>query len=195
MKKFLFLAVISFCLYACGSDKAPSDPQAVTPPTEPTAATSPTPPTTPDPNIQQKVDELKPKPPNMPDGPVELKGVNLTTPLIQYMVRKGKRVYEEKCVGCHSLDGRALEASTFQGITKNRKPEWIMNLTTGVQMSLADSKREQNKLEKCYTRQPGQRLNIEQSRDLLEYLRSNDGEEWCFDVQMSRCADACLPKW
>ena len=177
MKKLLFLVIFGFCLNACGSDQAQENPSAVTPPTEPTAQTPPTAPATPAPNLQEKVEDLKPKPPNVPTEPVELKGVNLTTPLIGYMVRKGKKVFEEKCVGCHSLDGRVLQATTFQGVTKRRRPEWIMNMTTGVQINLADNKKEQTRLEKCYTRQPGQRLDIPQSRDLLEYLRSNDGEE------------------
>lgn len=178
MKNSLYLLLVFFILTACKKDQSSEQTaQAATTP-EPTATAAPPPTTTsPDPNLKEKMDELKPKPPNMPDEPVELKGVNLTTPLIQYMVRKGKKVHEEKCVGCHSLDGRRLEASTFQGITKRRAPEWFMNLTTGVQMTLADTKKEQNQLEKCYTRQPGQRLNIEQSRDILEYLRANDGEK------------------
>ena len=178
MKNSLYFLL--FCLLFAACKKDQSGGQAVQSPTKTESTTAAAPPpaaTSPDPNIKKKVEELKPKRPNMPDEPVELKGVNLTTPLIQYMVRKGKRVYEEQCVGCHSLDGRRLEASTFQGITKKRAPEWIMNLTTGVQMQLASNKKEQTQLEKCYTRQPDQRLNIEQSRDILEYLRSNDGEE------------------
>ena len=181
MKNSLYFLTLCLLLAACKKDQSDQVAQSPTTPESTTAAAPPPPTTSPAPtsprpiNNEKKV--LKPKPPNMPDEPVELKGVNLTTPLIQYMVRKGKKVYEEKCVGCHSLDGRRLEASTFQGITEKRAPEWIMNLTTGVQMKLADSKREQSQLEKCYTRQPGQRLNIEQSRDVLEYLRSNDGVE------------------
>lgn len=174
MKNLLYFLAFGLLFSACGND-AETATSSETPnqalQTPPAAATAP------DPNLQEKVEDLKPKPPNMPTEPVELKGVNLTTPLIGYMVRKGKKVYEEKCVGCHSLDGRKLEASTFQGITKRRKPEWIMNLTTGVQMQLAESRKEQRQLEKCYTRQPGQRLDIQQSRDILEYLRANDGEQ------------------
>ena len=172
MRIATFFTICCLFLLSCGSDtqKETETPQAVEQPAAPTVQST-------DPNLQEKVENLKPKPPNMPDEPVELKGVNLTTPLLGYMVRKGEKVYNEKCASCHSLDGSNSTAVTFASITKNRRPEWIMNLTTGVDMKFADARREQNRLNKCYTRQPGQRLNIEQSRDILEFLRHNDGEE------------------
>ena len=169
MRITFFLLLFCFLLGSCANDKNAA-PQAVEAPPTPAVQT-------PDPGLPEKIENLKPKPPNMPEVPVELKGVNLTKPLLQYMVRKGEKVYNEKCVSCHSLDGSASSAKTFAGITQSRRPEWIMNLTTGVDMQLGANRREQNTLNKCYTRQPGQRLDIQQSRDILEYLRSNDGEE------------------
>ena len=172
MRIIFLLSLFCLILFSCGNDsKTSSDtPQSIEQPTAPTVQSV-------DPNLEEKVENLKPKPPNVPDQPVELKGVNLTSPLLQSLVRKGEKVYNNKCISCHTLDGTASNAASFAGITKNRRPEWIMNLTTGVDMKLAESRKEQNKLNTCYTRQAGQRLDVVESRDLLEFLRNNDGEK------------------
>ena len=94
------------------------------------------------------------------------------------MIRKGQKVYDAQCVSCHSLDGATGQASSFAGITKRRAPEWIMNMVTGVDLKIiVPDRRERGRLQGCFTRQEGQRLDIVQARDLLEMLRKNDGEE------------------
>ena len=51
-----------------------------------------------------------------------------------------------------------------------------MNLTTGYDINFIGDKRLQRKVAKCFTRQAGQALSIEESRDMVEFFRMNDGQ-------------------
>ncbi|GAB3281587.1 hypothetical protein GCM10027347_57350 [Larkinella harenae] len=107
----------------------------------------------------------------------EIKEVKLTTPLDQSRVKEGTEIYDVKCAGCHKLDETKLVGPGWKDVTKRRKPEWIMNMITNVDMMLEKDPEAQKMLEQCLVRMPNQNLTEAQARSVLEYMRSNDGEK------------------
>ncbi|MDZ4714381.1 MAG: cytochrome c [Cytophagales bacterium] len=106
-----------------------------------------------------------------------VKNVTLKTPLEQERVSRGLSVYEMKCSACHKLDDQRVVGPGWKNVTKNRKPEWIMNMVTNVEVMLERDEEAQKLLELCLTRMPNQNVSIGDARDILEFMRKNDGEK------------------
>jgi hypothetical protein len=103
--------------------------------------------------------------------------IQLTSPLNQQWVSAGKTTYELKCQSCHRLNGEKLVGPGWKDITKRRTPLWIMNMITNVDMMLDTDAEAQKLLEQCMVRMPNLHLSTEQAREVLEYMRQNDGEK------------------
>ncbi len=101
--------------------------------------------------------------------------VTLTTPLNQEWVQTGKSTYDLKCQSCHKLTDERLVGPGWSGVTKRREPHWIMNMITNVDMMLETDPEAQKLLEQCLVRMPNQNLSKDQAREVLEFMRSNDG--------------------
>ena len=106
-----------------------------------------------------------------------IESVEITTPLKQEWVTQGKGIYEMKCLACHKLNGDKLVGPGWKDVTKRRKPEWIMNMVTNVDMMLETDEEAQKLLEQCLVRMPNQNLTKDEARTVLEFMRSNDGEQ------------------
>ena len=107
-------------------------------------------------------------------GVGEIKNVTLNNPLNQDMVIKGKAIYEMKCAACHKLKGSRVVGPSWAGLTSKRKPAWIMNMITNVEVMLEKDPTARKLLEECLTRMPNQNVSIGDARDLLEYMYQND---------------------
>ena len=107
----------------------------------------------------------------------QVKNVTLHTPLEQERIGRGKAIYEMKCSACHKLDDQRVVGPGWKNITKNRKPEWIMNMVTNVDVMLDQDPEAQKLLELCLMRMPNQNVSIGDARDILEFMRQNDGEK------------------
>ncbi|HEX8060181.1 MAG TPA: c-type cytochrome [Cyclobacteriaceae bacterium] len=103
--------------------------------------------------------------------------VTLKTPLEQTRVERGIAIYEMKCSACHKLTDQRIVGPGWQGITKRRKPEWIMNMVTNTDIMLDKDPEAQKLLELCLVRMPNQNISVGDARDILEYMRKNDGEK------------------
>lgn len=103
--------------------------------------------------------------------------IQLSNPLNAEWVTAGKNIYELKCQSCHRLTDEKLVGPGWKDITKRRQPVWIMNMITNVDMMLAKDAEAQKLLEQCLVRMPNQNISREDSRMILEYMRSNDGEK------------------
>lgn len=101
--------------------------------------------------------------------------VTLTTPLNQAWVTAGKSTYDVKCQSCHKLSDERVVGPGWAGITKRREPHWIMNMITNVDMMLETDPEAQKLLEQCLVRMPNQNITKDQAREVLEFMRSNDG--------------------
>lgn len=106
-----------------------------------------------------------------------IKNVPLQSPIEQDRVGRGKAIYEMKCQACHRLDAQRVVGPGWQEVSKRRKPEWIMNMILNVEVMLDKDPEAQKLLELCLTRMPNQNVSIGDARDLLEYMRANDGEK------------------
>lgn len=107
----------------------------------------------------------------------EVKEVALSTPLDPAMVKQGSDIYDLKCMSCHKLTDEKLVGPGWKDVTKKRKPTWIINMITNVDMMLAEDAEAQKLLEQCLVRMPNQNITAEEARSLLEFMRKNDGEK------------------
>lgn len=110
-------------------------------------------------------------------GKGKFTNVELTTPLDQSKVTAGKAIYDLKCGSCHRLNGEKLVGPGWKGVTSRRKPEWIMNFATNVDEMLNTDPAAMALLEQCLVRMPNQNLTDDDARNILEFMRSNDGEK------------------
>lgn len=156
MKKAILVLTIAGFLLSCGGK-------------DPNSASS---------QAKAKLDEQQQdtSPPNDGKGIGEITQVTLNDPLNQGMIEKGKAIYEMKCAACHKLSGARVVGPSWEGITKKRKPEWIMNMITNVDVMLEKDPEAQKLLEECLTRMPNQNVSIGDARDILEFMLSLDAE-------------------
>lgn len=97
---------------------------------------------------------------------VELEAIN------PKMVNDGKGLYNSKCVACHDLDQKKI-GPTLRNITKERSPEYIMNVIYNTtQMQKNDPTFKALVIKFKNLPMPDPNLTEAQSRSLLEYLRS-----------------------
>ena len=101
--------------------------------------------------------------------------VVLTTPLNQQWVIAGKGFYDLKCQACHKLTDERLVGPGWKGVTQRREPHWILNMITNVEMMLEKDPEAQKLLEQCLVRMPNQNITKDDARQVLEFMRSNDG--------------------
>ena len=92
------------------------------------------------------------------------------------MVEKGKAIYDMKCSACHKTSGQRVVGPGFAKVTERRKPEWIMNMVTNVDVMLSEDPEARKLLKECLVRMPNQNLSIGDARDVLEWLYANDGQ-------------------
>ena len=108
-------------------------------------------------------------------GVGEVTNVTLNDPLLPEMVASGQAIYELKCAACHKLTDQRVVGPGWAGLTEKRKPEWIMNMITNVDVMLDEDPVAQELLKECLTRMPNQNLTIDDARDVLEFIYANDG--------------------
>lgn len=108
---------------------------------------------------------------------VKPEDVQLTSPLNAEWVASGKSIYELKCQSCHKLTDEKLVGPGWAGVTKKREPHWILNMITNIDMMLETDPEAQKLLEQCLVRMPNQNLSLDEARQVLEFMRSNDGEK------------------
>jgi len=106
-----------------------------------------------------------------------VKNVTLNTPLDEERVKRGLAIYEMKCSACHKLTDQRIVGPGWHGVTKKRQPEWIMNMITNVDIMLEKDEEAQKLLELCLMRMPNQNMSIGDARDVLEFMRQNDGDK------------------
>ena len=154
MKKIILITGLAFILFACGN-KSGETSNSDTPPPKSMISAPP-------------ADDGK--------GIGEIKNVTLNDPLNQDMVANGKAIYDLKCAACHKLSATRIVGPGFKGVTDRRKPEWIMNMITNVEIMLDEDPEAQKLLEECLTRMPNQNVTLEDARDILEFFYDNDSK-------------------
>lgn len=116
-------------------------------------------------------------PPNDGKGIGEITNVTLNNPLKPSMVESGKAIYEMKCAACHKLSAQRVVGPGWAGLTTKRKPEWIMNMTTNIEVMLEQDPVARELLKECLVRMPNQNLSVGDARDVLEFMYENDAQK------------------
>lgn len=91
------------------------------------------------------------------------------------MAEEGSKTYDVKCSSCHKLTNEKLVGPGWAGVTTRREPGWIMNFITNTDVMLDKDPQAQAMLELCLVRMPNQSLSDDEARNLLEFMRKNDG--------------------
>lgn len=112
-----------------------------------------------------------------PKGIGEIKHVDLGSAIDPALADQGQAIVDMKCTACHQLNDKRLVGPGFQGVTNRRRPEWIMNMITNVDVMLDQDPEAQKLLEECLTRMPNQNISLDDARGILEYMRKNDEEK------------------
>lgn len=101
--------------------------------------------------------------------------IDLGTGLDVAKATEGNKVYDIKCSSCHKLTDEKLVGPGWKGVTTRRQPVWIMNFITNTDVMLNKDPEAQAQLELCLVRMPNQSLSDDEARNLLEFMRKNDG--------------------
>jgi hypothetical protein len=115
--------------------------------------------------------------PKRGEGKWTAENTNATGPLNQEWAASGESIANTKCTSCHKLTEEKLVGPGWAGVTKRRKPEWIMNFITNPDPMIEKDPEAQAMLEICLVRMPNQNLSDAEARNLLEFMRKNDGEK------------------
>lgn len=91
------------------------------------------------------------------------------------MAAKGKTTAETKCFSCHKTSAEKLVGPGWKGVTERKTPHWIMNFITNPDPMIDKDPEVQAQLEICLVRMPNQNLTEEEARNILEFMRKNDG--------------------
>lgn len=155
MKKLFVIGTISCLIYAC-SGGAGSNNNATT------ATTN------------DAISDAKPDyDPHRGEG--KFHNVDLSPTLNKTMADAGKKIFDVKCSACHKLTTEKLVGPGWSGVTKRLAPEWIMNFITNPDAMIDKDPEAQAQLEICLVRMPNQNLTGDDARNLLEFMRENDG--------------------
>ena len=111
--------------------------------------------------------------PNRGEG--KFHDVQLSDKLDAAMAEKGDKIYELKCSSCHKLTDERLVGPGWHGVTARHKPAWIMNFVTNTDDMIDKDPKAQAMLEICMVRMPNQNLSDDDAREILEFMRKNDG--------------------
>lgn len=154
MKKLFIICCLALFIIACagaGNDNSSSS--------ETTVATEAADPASYDPNR----------------GEGKFSDVKLDDKLDEAMALRGEKLADLKCTSCHKLTDEKLVGPGWAGVTKRHRPEWIMNFMTNTDAMIDKDPKVQAMLEICLVRMPNQNLTDTDAREILEFLRKNDG--------------------
>ena len=101
--------------------------------------------------------------------------VKLSDKLDPKMASDGEKIYDLKCSSCHKLTDERLVGPGWHGVTQRHEPAWIMNFVTNTDDMIDKDPKPQAMLEICMVRMPNQNLTDDQAREILEFMRKNDG--------------------
>ncbi len=160
MKKIVFVLFATSMLYACGGGNSTSTTDNTT------AAES---------QDESAVSGANPSyDPKRGEGKFTAGNIQIGK-LDNAMAAEGDKVQGVKCASCHKLTGEKLVGPGWKDVTIRRNPEWIMNFITNPDPMIDKDPEVQASLELCLVRMPNQGLTDIDARNILEFMRKNDG--------------------
>lgn len=113
--------------------------------------------------------------PNRGLGKHTEESLKLESVLNATMADTGEKIMGVKCQSCHKFSEERLVGPGLKGVTQRRTAPWIMNFITNPDPMIDKDPKLQAQLEICLLRMPNQGLSDEDARQVLEFLRKNDG--------------------
>jgi len=163
MKKIILSGIVAAILYSCGGGSDDSSKTATDMTSDSSGEKIPNP----------GGGDVSKYDPNRGVG--KFTHVDIADKLDVTMASGGEKVYGVKCAACHKLTDEKLVGPGWKDVTNRHKPEWIMNFVTNTDEMLTKDPKAQAMLEICLVRMPNQSLADNDARQLLEFMRKNDG--------------------
>lgn len=113
--------------------------------------------------------------PKRGEGKFSADNVKVDAKLDAALAATGEKIVNTKCASCHKMSTEKLVGPGWAGVTTRRKPEWIMNFITNPDPMLNKDPEAKAMLELCLVRMPNQSLTDDDARNILEFMRKNDG--------------------
>ncbi len=154
MKKIIAVLTIISAMYACGNQNGSTATAAASDDKKEAAA---------NPSYD----------PNRGEG--KFKSVEVSGALDAAMADNGNKIYSVKCGSCHKTTDEKLVGPGWKGVTTRHSAPWIMNFITNTDEMITKDPKAQALLEICLVRMPNQNLSDTDARNLLEFMRKNDG--------------------
>lgn len=164
MKRMLIACAFGLFLASCGGGSSENEQSTTPNATEETTAPE-----------SGSTSENPTYDPNRGEGKFTDENVKVDASLNAQLAEKGEKTYDLKCASCHKLTDERLVGPGWKGVTTRHKPEWIMNFMTNTDAMLDKDPKAQAMLEICMVRMPNQNLTDDDARDILEFMRKNDG--------------------
>lgn len=153
MKKLTALFLVSLFIISCGKKENSGEDFSKSSSSEPT-----------------KTSDYDPK-----RGLGKYENIELSPTLDKEMAALGEKASGTKCLSCHKLNSDRLVGPGWEGVTNRHKPEWILNFITNPDPMIDQDPELQAQLELCLVRMPNQNINDDEARQILEFMRKNDG--------------------
>lgn len=96
-------------------------------------------------------------------------------PLDENLAANGKAIFDSKCTACHKMDVKVV-GPPLGGVTKRRKPEWIMNMILNPTEMIQKDPIAKELLATYIATMANQNLTQDEARAVLEYFRSHDSK-------------------
>ena len=111
--------------------------------------------------------------PNRGEG--KFKEVSIPEKLDPKLADQGMAIYNVKCSSCHKTTEEKLVGPGWKGVTTRHSAPWIMNFITNPDPMIDKDPEVQAQLELCLVRMPNQNLAENEAREIVEFMRQNDG--------------------
>lgn len=106
-------------------------------------------------------------------GPV--KHAEIAASVDETMAAEGQKLFESKCTACHKFTAEKYVGPGLLGVTKRRKPEWIMNMILNpLEMTQRDPTAKEL-FATHLTQMTNQNVTEPEARSIYEYFRKMDG--------------------
>ena len=107
--------------------------------------------------------------------PIGEKDVPLNNTINYQAVQKGQTIYLVKCRICHYISAATLTGPGWKNITQRRTPAWIMNMILSPDLMVQYDAEAKKQRQMFNITMPVLQLSREEARDVLEFMRHNDG--------------------
>lgn len=107
----------------------------------------------------------------------KFRNVELSPTLDADLIKKGEKIFNQKCVSCHKLSEELLVGPGLKDQTSKHSPEWILNYLTNTDQMVENDPEIQALIASGSPRMPDQNLSDDDAFALLEFFRNNDQKQ------------------